>query len=53
MVFELLSPLPYSMGGIGGMRPSVDAMVDYETLPYELGGSGGLRKPTTLQKVKY
>lgn len=46
-------PLPYSMGGIGGMRPSVDTMVDYETLPYELGGSGGLRKPTTLQKVKY
>lgn len=46
-------PLPYSMGGIGGMRPSVDMMVDYETLPYELGGSGGLRKPTTLQKVKY
>jgi hypothetical protein len=46
-------PLPNSMGGIGGMRPSVDTMVDYETLPYELGGSGGLRKPITLQKVKY
>ena len=46
-------PLPTSMGGVGGMRPSVDTMVDYENLPYEFGGSGGLRKPTTLQKVKY